>query len=66
MVIKLFGKEYEIPVINAKVALTLARLAKENPDQELSMISCRVPKLIYGEEVEDWLDSISIKQCSLF
>ena len=66
MVIKLFDKEYEIPAsINAKVALTLARLAKENPNQEMDVEKVvEFLNLIYGEEViEDWMDKgISIKQ----
>lgn len=66
MIVKIFDTEYEIPAsINAKIALNLAKMVKENPNQAMDVDSIyQFLGLIYGEEnIEEWLDNgISIEQ----
>ncbi len=68
MVVKLFGEEYEIPAsINAKIALKLARMAKDDPNKQMDATDIQdFLEAIYGvETIEEWLDhGISIAQLS--
>ena len=59
MIVRLFGKEYEIPAsITAKIALNLGKMAKEDPDRSMGAEEVmEILQLIYTEEViEEWLD----------